>query len=114
MEIWFSESTSNIVGAIMGSGFGVLLGLLGAFAGIYGSKGKLKRLILSSAIILLFIGAIILLIGLIALLSKQPYHVWYPFVLVGGIVVFVQLPSYSFIRKRFLQIELKKMEIKDS
>ena len=61
MEIWFSESTANIIFPIIGGGLGILFGLYGTFGGIFAPKGKFKRLILSAAIAFIAIGAIMLI-----------------------------------------------------
>jgi len=45
--------------------------------------------------------------------AKQPFYVWYPFVLAGGIVTLLLIPNYFMLRKRLIEIELYKMEIKD-
>jgi len=110
MEIWFSESTANIIFPIIGGGLSILFGLYGTFGGIFAPKGKFKRLILSAAIAFIAIGAIMLITGLFALISKQPYHVWYPFILTGGIILPILVPNYFILKKRFSKIEVGKAE----
>ena len=51
--------------------------------------------------------------GLIALCLRQPYHVWYPLVLSGGIVTAVYVWILSTIRRAYAQFELRKMEALD-
>lgn len=114
MGIWFSESTANMIGAILGAGFGSILGLFGAFCGIFGSKGKFRRLILSLIWVFLSIAIVFLIAGIIALAKNQPYFIWYPFILIGVVPIFTLIPANFYIRKKFQELELQKIQIKDS
>ncbi|MGI5881237.1 MAG: hypothetical protein ACOX6L_11790 [Syntrophomonadaceae bacterium] len=113
MEVWFSENVASVLGAVFG-GMGGLLGAFGAFIAIVSPKGKFRKLVLATTIIIICIGAGLLITGIYALLSKQPYFVWYPFVLIGAIIILVLLPNYFFIKRRYTQIELKKMGLQDA
>jgi len=113
MQVCFSENVASVLGAVLG-GMGGLLGAFGAFAGIVSSKGKFRKLVLTTTIVFICIGTGLLITGIYALLSSQPYFVWYPFVLAGTIIIVVLLPNYFFIKRRYTQIELKKMGLQDA
>jgi Ca2+/Na+ antiporter len=111
--MWFDYNTGIIIGTLLGSLFGILGGLWGAFAGIYARKGKYKKLILSYAIILIGMSFISLCTGIVALLSKQPFYVWYPMVLVGFTITVTLTPSFFLANRIYINAELKRMSLDD-
>lgn len=111
--MWFDSQTGTLIGAILGSASGILGGIWGTLAGLYARKGKHKRLILASAIVLIAIGLIALGTGIAALFLKQLYHVWYPFLLIGIILVACLFPNYFNVKKIFTLAELKRMAVND-
>jgi hypothetical protein len=111
--MWFNELTGIYLGAFGGAAIGVLGGAWGTMAGIFASKGKLKRLVLTFALALIITGAISLCTGITALITRQPYHVWYPFALIGGILTAVLIPNYFIIKNIYKKSEMKKMNIED-
>lgn len=110
--MWFDPQTSSMVGGLGGI-LGCVVGAWGGLAGIFVRKGKYKRLILSYAIVLLFISIVSLCTGVFALLLKQPFHVWYPMGLFGLTVTSVLLPNFFFIKGIYRKLELKKMTLDD-
>jgi ABC-type dipeptide/oligopeptide/nickel transport system permease subunit len=111
--MWFDLYTGILIGSIGGSAVGVFGGTLGAMAGVFSRKGKFKKFILTSMIILMILGVISLCAGVIALMSGQPYHVWYPFTILGVILPVVEIPGYIAVKKGYAQAELKKMSVDD-
>ena len=106
--MWFEPYFSGLVGGILGSSIGVLGGVWGTMAGAYSKKGKHKRLVLSLAILLIVFGVISLCTGVYALILRQPYHVWYPFILSGFILTVVLLPNYFNVKKVYTRTALNK------
>lgn len=111
---WFSSRTSGIVGGILGGGvcgtFGAVFGIV---AGLLVPRGKGRRWVMGLLLFGLVMGAVQLVFGLVVLCIGQPWHVWYPFVLCGGILVVVTLSAVPAIRKGYEQAELRKMQALD-
>jgi hypothetical protein len=55
-----------------------------------------------------------LVAGLVAVSLSQPYAVYYPLLLCGAIFVLVLGLNYRTVRRRFEEIELRKMESMDA
>lgn len=111
--MWFDVSTGIWIGALGGSLLGIIGGTLGAIASKLAPKGKCRGLILNTMKILIAIGILFLITGIIAFFVGQPYHVWYPLTLLGGIASFVIPFPYLQIKKMYTASELKKMYIDD-
>jgi hypothetical protein len=109
-EAWWSNTVSIWIG-ILG---GTAAGLSGALIGILCSLGRGRRFILGFHLVMIVLGVTSLLVGFVALMLKQPYGVWYPLVLLGGILTVVLGSLFFTVRQRFLQIELRKMQGMDS
>ena len=110
---WFSPRTGNIMGGIVGATAGVCCGLFGALCGFLVPRGKGRRWVLGTVLFGFMAGIVMLITGLAALGFGQPYHVWYPFVLIGVIFVFVQASLFFTFRKGYAQAELRKMQALD-
>jgi hypothetical protein len=106
---WWSDRTGGLIGGVSGSALGVLGGLIGVLA----SVGKARKLVLGTGKVVAAAGAVLLALGLIALVGSQPYGVWYPLVLTGVIGMAVFGGLLPVMRKRFEQIELRKMAAMD-
>ncbi len=112
MEQWFDPGTTGLIGGIIGATLGITGGVIGSLCGICVQKGW-KKLIYTLFIFAIAASSVLLITGIVALLCKQPYHVWYPFLLSGtlGTVLFSIL--FPVIGKRFTEYELRKMQAKD-
>jgi hypothetical protein len=112
-EPWFTEQQQMYYAWIPGTALGCLGGLWGAMAGILAPSGKAKRLVLGSGWLLLAVSIALLLLGVIGLLTGQPYGVWYGLLLpgVGGSIVFGVLMPVVLLR--FRQAEQRQIEAKD-
>ena len=111
--MWFEPHVSGLIGGIIGGSIGVLGGIWGTMAGLFSRKGKYKKLVLSLAIVLIILGVISLCTGIIALIIRQPYHVWYPFAHSGFLLTVILLPNYFNIKKTYTRSELNKMSTDD-
>ena len=113
MTPWWNPTDGNWYGAIGGSLIGILGGCLGAAAGILVPRGKAKTFIYTSIAILSIIGLLSLAAGIIAVTAGQPYHVWYPLVLCGGIITVVIPIQFPMIRARYRQAELRRLQAEE-
>ena len=110
-EPWFDPNTFGMMyGAIGGGVGGTLCGLLGAATGYLAPRGKARRFILGSMVFFTVAGLAQLVVGIIALACRQPYGIWYPMVLCGGILVVVMVPLIPVIRTRYAQAEQRRID----
>lgn len=98
---WRAE-TGNKIGAIGGS----LFGALAAIGGILASLGKGRRFCMALCLVFMTIGGLSLVLGIAALFASQPYAVWFPSLLIGGILLLVGGILYPVLRKFYLDHEL--------
>ena len=109
-EPWFDPSLSFLFGAIGGP----LVGLWGATLGILGGllvpKGRGKPLVFGLLWAGVVTGVAAGAVGLIALLTGQPYAIWYPFTLSGLLLTALSVPFVFVMRHRYRQVELRKMQ----
>jgi hypothetical protein len=98
---------------IPGTALGVLGGLWGALCGTMAPTGKGKGLVLGLGGLLLAVSVGVLVAGLWAYRSGQPYGVWYGLALPGGIgtVVFGSLLPVA--SQAFRSAEARRMEAQD-
>src|SRR5215207_680727 len=106
MSPWWNAYDGNLIGGYGGAAVGVLGGCLGAAAGYLAPKGRAKTFILSAFAVMIAVGVLTLIAGVVALSSGQPRHVWYPLVLIGGIVCIVVPIQFPVLRARYRQAEL--------
>jgi MFS family permease len=105
---------SGILGAVLGVTFGLCGGILGILAGKFSRRGRHKKLVMSFIFVMIVLGVLSLCIGLFALLMGQPYHVWYPFILLGVILVAVLVPNYVVIKNIYARAELNSFSSRDN
>ncbi len=107
---WISNRNATLLGAIGGS----ILGIWAAVIGVVSSRGKARRFVLGSATILLLIGIASLGIGVAAFAFAQPYAVYYPFLLIGIVLVALMAMLRRTLSARYEQLELKRMQSMDA
>jgi MFS family permease len=109
-EAWMEPDTAIKVGAFGGAILGSLCGIIGALAGILAPKGKAKKLVLGSMLIMALIGVGSLIFGIVAVSMGQPYGVWYPFFLIGAVLSFVSGPLIPVIKSRYRQADQRRLD----
>ena len=107
---WWSERAGGHIGAILGS----VLGLMGAVVGVLAGSGRARRFALGLMSAALACGLVLLVIGFVALFRSQPWHVYYPFMLAGALATLVFGGLFQSVRRRYLELELRKMSAVDS
>jgi hypothetical protein len=81
--------------------------------GVLAPRGKAKWLVLGSLGVLLCCSAILLVLGITAVTSGQPYGVWYG-LLLAGVIGLIVLGSLSPVAiNAYRQAELRKMQSQD-
>lgn len=108
IEPWFDPNKFGAYyGGIGGSVVGILGGTLGAMSGYLAQKGKARSLILGGFTVFVVLGVIHLAAGLYALMSGQPYGIWYPLVLLGGIMTGLFGMLRPVVRQRYREAEMR-------
>jgi len=107
---WFSESQAGLFGGLAGG----VVGVLGAIAGTLGSLGKARGLVLGIMKSMMAVGVACLALGIAAVTTGQPYGVYYTFLLFGAVCAFVPAGTLRNLRKRYEEMELRKMKALDA
>lgn len=107
---WWSDRTAGIVGGSLGG----LFGCLGALIGILAGLGRGRRFVLALLKLMVALGIVSLLAGLAALAAGQPYAVYYPLLLIGVILAAVCGFNLPQVRRRYDDLELRKMRAMDA
>jgi len=106
---WMGDRNATLLGAIGGS----LLGIWGAVTGVLSARGKARRFVLGSAMVLLLIGVASLGIGVAGLAISQPYAVFYPLILIGIVLIALMTVLRRTLSVRYEQLELQTMQSMD-
>ncbi len=90
-EPWFSDP--GAFGAWFGGFGGGVIGLLGGWWGALAARhvprGTGRGLILGAMRVMIGFGVVSLLIGIIALIARQPYSIYFPMILLGGAITLI-------------------------
>jgi len=103
--MWFDIQTGNILWAAGG----VIIGALGALLGILAVKKKIFQKDNTPMIIkiLFIIGLVLIIVFIIALLNLQPFHVWFPFLMIGGFCIYIPFLATYIVKSARKEIEKK-------
>ncbi len=105
-EPWFDP---NLYAWIPGTLLGLVGGTLGAATGVLASRGRAQRLLLGSYVVVIVACACLFAIGLVALLTGQPYGVWYGLGLPGLLGVIIVGALYPVVRQRYREAEARRL-----
>ena len=103
------DRAAGLIGGVAGS----LVGCLGALIGVLASRGRAKRFVATAIVSLAIGGALAFAAGVVALSRSQPYAVYYPLLLIGFLAVVIPLGLRPSIRRRYEEIELRRMRARD-
>jgi hypothetical protein len=110
---WWSDKNPGMVGVIGGS-VGALIGILGGLTGWLASKGRARRFVMAVGTIMLGVGIASLVTGVVAVICRQPYVVYYPLLLIGLILTVVMGARLPYIRRSYEERELREMSAQDA
>jgi hypothetical protein len=110
IQPWFDP---NQYAWIPGTVFGVLGGLMGGLVGWLAPSGRARKLVLSSWFTFLGLAVVLLAVGLVALLSGQPYGVWFGLLFPGADGTIVIGALSLVVLKRYREAEARRMAAKD-
>jgi hypothetical protein len=109
-EPWFD---ANQWAWVPGTALGCLAGLWGALAGVLAPRGKAKGLLWGTYWLLLGAGAVLLVVGLVAVVAGQPYGVWFGLLIAGVLVCVVFAPMAVVLRHTYRAAEERKMRAQE-
>jgi MFS family permease len=110
MTEWFSGPESGTLGAILGGSVGIIGGGIGGpLMGYFVPKGRAKPFILGFLWFWLVLGVALLITGFVALAQSQPYHVYYPFLLCGGMASVVMGTLIPVITRQYRAAEKRRL-----
>ncbi len=110
MTEWWSPQTSVWIGALGCGGGGALAGIFGSLMGWLAPRGIGRTPMLAAHTLFVAAGALALIAGIIALAQGQPYHVWFPLLLGGGITAIVMGAMLPIARLRYRQAEARRLD----
>jgi len=107
---WWSPQQSGLIGGIGGS----VIGCFGALLGLLASKGKARTFVLTTMKIFIALGILLTIAGFVAVVSSQPYAVWYALLLPGVILTLVFSLNLPSIQRRYDELEIRRMTSVDA
>ena len=110
---WWGSRTGGIAGGLLGTLVGVYGALIGCLCGYLAPRGKGRRWVTGLFYIGITFGVFLFLVGLTALCLSQPWHVWYPLILTGGLMIVIFPPLLLKIRLVYTHAERRRMEALD-
>jgi hypothetical protein len=110
VEAWFDPVFAWIPGAVLGAVGG---GIGGPLAGVFAPKGKFRAQVLGFYYAIIIISAVLLVAGLAALLSGQPYGVWYGLGFPGLLCFVLFSVLVKVVAKQYQAAELRKTMAED-
>lgn len=111
-KAWWSEQQSGWLGAIMGC-LGGLFGIMGSISGALAAKGKGRGVAFGTLYSMAGTGGLLLMLGLCSVTLEQPYHVYCPLLLGGGLFLILGLVLIPQLKRTFEQVEIRKMKSMD-
>jgi hypothetical protein len=106
---WWSPQTGAWIGGILGALLGSMCGLIGWLS----ARGRAPRFVIASIYSLIAVAAGLLIGGVFALANRQPWYVYYPLLLCGGIVLVVIRSRLPALKRRYAELELRKITAMD-
>jgi len=107
---WWGQTGAGLIGGLGGA----LIGCIGALLGTLSSRGRARRFVLAAMWLCIVVGAVTLGAGVYALAVAQPYEVYFPLLLLGGVSLAINAGLYRPVANRYVTLELRKMHAQDS
>ena len=109
-EPWFDP---NAYGWIPGTMLGFFGALLGTLMGVLGSRGKARGLVHGLFTLGLVACSALALVGVAALLSGQPYGIWYGLGFPGLLGIGILVALRPVLRRTYAEAEARRMQAQD-
>ncbi len=111
VQPWFENW--GLIGGLLGGGIGLLGGVYGTVVGICAPRGKAKRLVFGLHWFALLLGLGLLVGGITALVTDQPYGVWYALLLPGAILTVLIICFTPMVKLRYRQAEHRQLNAEE-
>ncbi len=105
---WWPAEQGGMVGGVVGI-FGGIIGCFGGLVGCLAGFGKARKLVLTTTKAFIALGMLLTITGIVAILCKQPYFVWYVFILPGVVLTLVFSLNFPLIQRRYDDLEIRRM-----
>ncbi|MBC03393.1 MAG: hypothetical protein CMJ34_08850 [Phycisphaerae bacterium] len=105
VDAWWSDTQSTATSAVVLIALGLMAGTLYATLGCLGWRGIGRPFVIRGSILMSVVSVLGLILGLIALTTDQPWHVWSPLLITGsgGLLVFGPMPLFAIVVHRFAE-----------
>lgn len=107
---WWNDHTAAWIGGIGGT----VLGLIGAAIGTLTGMGRGRPIVIALLVAMTALGSLTLLGGLVAVFAGQPYGVYYPLLLGGGLSAILSTVFLFTTPQRYAAIEMRRMQALDA
>lgn len=111
VDPWFGSP--GLAGAILGGGIGTLCAIYGTVLGICAPRGAARGFVFALHWGMIALGAVLAIMGIVALSGGQPYGVWYPLLLSGVISALIVGILTPVLRLRYRQAEHRRLEAEE-
>lgn len=108
---WWSDAMGGMIGGVGGAFLGVFLG--GCLVPLM-NRGRARAFVQFSLLGTSVVCTLILGVGLVAVARHQPYSVYYPLLLLGGIGLGVSVMHLRTARRKYSEIELQQIAALDA
>jgi len=105
---WWSPKQGAIMGGVVGI-FGGTIGCFGGLLGCLAGFGKARKFVLTTTKIFIALGMLLTLTGIAAILFRQPFFVWYVFLLPGVLLTLIFSLNFPMIQRRYDDLEIRRM-----
>ena len=102
---WWTPQQSGLIGGIGGA----LIGCFGGLIGLLVSRGRARNFVLAAVKCFIALGILLTIAGLVAVVFKQPYAIWYALLLPGVILILVFSLNLHSIQRRYDELEIRRM-----
>lgn len=109
MDAWWTAQQSGLIGGIGGGAIGLIGASIGAMSFLI-ARGKGKPIFVGTFGVMIALGAVVLAVGIVAVVKGQPYHVWYPLVLGGFLLSCLFGALLPVVLVRYRAAEVRRMQ----
>jgi hypothetical protein len=110
---WWSARDSGMIGGIAGAAVGLWGAVFGITAGTMVPKGKGRTAVRILMYPMAVFALVALGVSIFALVKDQPRNVWYPLMLLGGIVLIQLAWLIPCLELTLRKVERKKLEAEE-
>lgn len=114
---WRSDRELGRIGGTFGGivgGFGGLIGILGGIVGTLAAAGKARRVVMGIMWFEIGFAVLCIIVGLVLLAIGEWWVFYAPLFFLGALILMIVGPMIPMIRRRYDEMELRKMSARDA